>query len=122
MTTSSPKDEASSYNLLLMSQTIFMMTLKGDCSKDIISNDCNYMADLKLQVPTAELVLTAALSRFLLVVHQRNDSPGVERNATVQGGIRENSPQLQGVSLETPFFKTLKEDLKYKIGPHFCYF
>ena len=51
------------------------------------------MADLK--VPTAELVLTAALSRFPLVVHQRNDSPGVERNATVQGGIRENSPQLR---------------------------
>ena len=69
-----------------------MVTSKGDGSKDIMSNDCNYMADLKLQVPTAELVLTAALSRFLLVVHQRNDSPGVERNATVQGGIRENSP------------------------------
>ena len=73
-----------------------MTMSKGDGSKDIMSNDCNYMADLKLQVPTAELVLTAALSRFLLVVHQRNDSPGVERNATVQGGIRENSPHLQG--------------------------
>ncbi len=45
-----------------------MVTLKGDDSKDIISNDCNYMADLKLQVPTTELVPTAALSRFLLVL------------------------------------------------------
>ena len=33
-----------------------------------------------------------------------------------------SNDNIQGVSLEMSFLKTLKKDLKYKIGPHFCYF
>ena len=46
MTTSSPKDEMSSYNLLVLSPTIFMVTSKGDGSKDIMSNDCKVVINV----------------------------------------------------------------------------
>ena len=46
MTTLSPEDETSSYNLLVLSPTIFMVTSKGDGSKDIMSNDCKVVINV----------------------------------------------------------------------------
>ena len=46
MTTSSPKDEMSSYNLLVLSTTIFMTTLKADDSKDIMRNYCKVVINV----------------------------------------------------------------------------
>ena len=69
MTTSSLKDETSSYNLLLLSPTIFMTTSKGDDSKDIMRNDCKVVINV-MTAPHQEALLVVWGINVMTAPHQ----------------------------------------------------